>query len=77
MLMKQSKKIIATTRMAWACILLFGCALAYADSTGEILKASPEQHDFGTIPEGDPAVAKAIIENISGSPVEITNVRTS
>lgn len=75
--MKHIKTTIAIKGMAWACILVFGCALAYADSTGEILKASPEQHDFGTIPEGDPAVTKAIIENISGSPIEITNVRTS
>ncbi len=77
MLMKQSKNTMAIKGMACACILIFGCALAYADSTGDILKASPEQHDFGTIPEGDPAVTKAIIENISGSPVEITNVRTT
>ena len=75
--MKHSKTAMAIRGIAWACILIFGCVLGYADSTGEILKATPEHHDFGTVPEGDPAVAKTIIENVSGSPVEITNVRTS
>ncbi len=77
MLMKHSKTTMAIKGIAWAGILIFGCVLAYADSTGEVLKASPEQYDFGTIPEGDPAVTTAIIENVSGNPVEITNVRTS
>jgi len=74
---KHIRTAIAIRGIAWACILVFGCALAFADSPGEILKASPEHYDFGTIPEGDPAVTKAVIENISGSPIEITNVRTS
>ena len=68
---------MAVSGIACACILVFGSALACGGSPGEVLKASPEQHDFGTIPEGDPAVTTAIIENISGSPIEITNVRTS
>ena len=68
---------MAIKGLALACILIFGSSLAYGGETGEVLKASPEQFDFGTIPEGDPAVTTAIIENISGSPIEITNVRTS
>ncbi len=68
---------MAIMATAWACTLVFGFALAYGGSTGEVLIATPDQHDFGTIPEGDPAVTKAIIENVSDAPVEITNVRTS
>lgn len=77
MLMKHSKTTAAIKGIAWACILIFWSALAYGGDTGDVLKAAPEQFDFGTIPEGDPAVTKAIIENISGNPIEITNVRTS
>jgi len=65
------KAIIST------CFLIFGFALAYGDSTGEILKATPEQFDFGAIPEGEPAVATAVVENVGDAPVEITNLRTT
>ncbi len=74
---KHPKTAMAIKRIALACILIFGPALAHSDSTGEVLRAAPEQFDFGTIPEGEPASTTAIIENVSGNPIEITNVRTS
>jgi len=43
----------------------------------EVLKATPGQVDFGTIDEGQPAIATVKIENVGSAPVEITGVRTS
>ena len=77
MSMKLGKSRTVFRAIASTCFLIFGLALAYGGSTGEILKATPEQLDFGKIPEGEPAVATAIVENVGDSPVEITNVRTS
>ncbi len=57
---------------AWMCALVFGIFPAYAIAAGEILKATPEQFDFGAIPEGEPAVVVASVENIGDAPVEIT-----
>ena len=74
---KNGKAAMAIKALTWTCVLIFGLALAYGTSTVEVLKATPEQVDFGTIPEGEPAVATASIENVSDSPVEITNVRTT
>ena len=83
MLMKHGKTTAPIKGVVWICALIVGLSFtyvtskAYSASTEEVLKITPEQHDFGTIPEGDPAVTTAIIENIGDSPVEITNVRTS
>lgn len=77
MTLKCLKTAGAIKGIMWACTLIFGLALTYGGSTGEVIKATPEQHDFGTIPEGDPAITTAIIENVGDSPVEITNVRTT
>ena len=77
MLIKHSKTTIAIKGITCVCALIFGLALAYGGSTGEVIKATPEQFDFGTIPEGDPAVTTAIIENVGDVTVEITNVRTT
>lgn len=59
------------------CALAMGTVSVYGFSEETILKPTPESFDFGTIPEGPPAVAVASIENTSGVPVEITNVTTS
>jgi hypothetical protein len=74
---KYGKAAMAAKGITWAVVLVFGLALAYGNPDGEILKASPEQFDFGAIPEGEPAVATTSIENVGDSPVEITNVRTT
>ena len=62
---------------ALACALAMGLSLVYGVSPGEVLKATPDHQDFGEIPEGEPAVATSIIENVGSAPVEITNVRTN
>jgi hypothetical protein len=77
MFMKRGKSRTAIRAITSTCFLIFGFALAHGGSTGEILKATPEQLDFGAIPEGEPAVATAFVENVGDSPVEITNVRTT
>ena len=65
------------------CIAIFLCAFVmglvsiYGFSEEVILKPTPESFDFGTIPEGPPAVAVVSIENTSDAPIEITNVTTS
>ena len=59
------------------CAFAMGHASVYGVSNEAVLKATPDQFSFGTIPEGEPAVTVASVENISGAPVEITNVRTS
>jgi hypothetical protein len=77
MFMNHGKAGTAIKAITSTCFLIFGFALAYGGSTGEILKATPEQLDFGAIPEGEPAIAAAVVENVGDSPVEITNVRTT
>jgi hypothetical protein len=56
---------------------LAGFIMAYGGDTGEVLKITPAQFDFGTVDEGNAATATATVENIGGTRVEITNVRTS
>lgn len=75
--MKYEKATLAIKGIAWTCVLIFGLSFAYGASEGDVLKATPESFDFGAVPEGDPAVATASIENVGDVPVEITNVRTS
>jgi hypothetical protein len=59
------------------CALALGPVSVFGFSEEAILKPTPESFDFGTIPEGPPAVTVASIENTSGVPVEITNLTTS
>ena len=59
------------------CAALMGLSFAQGAQTGETLKATPTLVDFGTIDEGQAAVATAKIENVGSAPVEITGVRTS
>jgi hypothetical protein len=58
-------------------MLILGLSLAYGNEKAEILKATPDHHDFGTIDEGQPAAITVIIQNVGNTPVEITNVKTS
>jgi len=51
--------------------------LAQGISMGQVLKATPDHFDFGTLNEGSPAAVTVEIENTGSEPVEITNVRTS
>jgi hypothetical protein len=59
------------------CLLILGLSVAYGNESAEILKATPDNHDFGTIDEGQPAAITVIVQNVGTAPVEITNVKTS
>jgi hypothetical protein len=63
--------------IACICALVVGLSPAYGDTAGEILKATPNQVEIGTVPEGEKIVSTAIVQNIGSAPVEVTNVRTS
>jgi hypothetical protein len=75
--MKFEKTTMAGRRTVWACALIVGLFFAYSNASGESLKATPEQFDFGAVAEGEAAVVTTIIQNVGSTPVEITNVRTS
>jgi hypothetical protein len=75
--MNFKKTRVAVGSLAGISVFLIGLSFAYGISTGEGLKASPEQFDFGTIAEGTPAVASATIQNIGKMPVAIINLRTN
>ena len=61
----------------WAGVVIVMLFLAQGISMGEVLKATPEHVEFGTLDEGVNAVATVEIENTGRTTVEITNVRTS
>ncbi len=75
--MKRGKTIIAAGSILWIAALMTGVSLSSDDSTGEVLKATPEQFDAGTVAEGKKVEVTSIIQNVGKTPVEITNVRTS
>jgi hypothetical protein len=63
--------------LAWMCTVIFGLSLVYGSESEEILIATPNHYDFGTIDEGQPAAITAVVQNVGSAPVEITNVKTS
>jgi hypothetical protein len=71
------KTTLVAGSLVWICTLVMGLSLAQGDTTGEILKATPNQVEIGTVAEGEKVVATAVIQNTGDTPVEITNVRTS
>jgi hypothetical protein len=75
--MKFGKATVATAIVLWIGTLVIGLSLAYGDSAGEILKATPEQFDAGTVAEGKTIEVTTSIQNIGSTMVEITNVMTS
>ena len=58
-------------------VIFAGFLSVYAGETQQVLRITPEEYDFGTINEGDPAIVTATVENVGSASVEITNVRTS
>lgn len=68
------KRMVVTGIMA---VLLCGALPVHAAEQKNSLKITPEQFDFGTVDEGAPAIATAVVENRSGVDIEITNVRTN
>jgi hypothetical protein len=75
--MKCGKATVAAGSVVWIGTLIIGLSLACGNSTAEILKATPEQFDAGTVAEGKTIEVTTSIQNIGSTPVEITNVRTS
>jgi hypothetical protein len=75
--MKHKKNTTAARGFLWICALVVGLSFAYGDAGEAVLKATPDQYDFGTIAEEQNAVFTTIIQNVGSAPLEITNVRTS
>jgi hypothetical protein len=75
--MKYERTKMTWRGAAWMGVALISLFLSQGASAGEVLKATPNHVEFGTINEGENAVATVEIENIGDVPVEITNVRTS
>ena len=75
--MKDWKAMVGGGTILCIATLMMGLSLASDDSTGEYLKATPEQLDVGTVPEGKKVEVTTTIQNVWNSQVEITNVRTS
>jgi hypothetical protein len=61
----------------WICLVIFGLSLVYGSESEEIIIATPDHYDFGTIDEGQPAEVTAVVQNVGKTPVEITNIKTS
>ena len=75
--MKCKKAMWTAGDILWIATMMIGLALASDDSTGEFLKATPDQFDAGTVAEGKKVEVTATVQNVGTTPVEITNVRTS
>jgi hypothetical protein len=75
--MKGWKAMVGAGSILWIATLMIGLSLASDDSTVEYLKATPEQLDVGTVPEGKKVEVTTTIQNVWNAQVEITNVRTS
>ena len=75
--MKRGKDALKAVGVAVMCMLFIGLSLVYGSPAGEILIATPDQYDSGTVAEGKPVVVTTSIQNIGSTPIEITNVRTS
>jgi hypothetical protein len=58
-------------------LVAFTLTVAQGMALAGALKATPEHFEFGDLKEGEPAKITVEVENTSGAPVEITNVRTS
>jgi hypothetical protein len=75
--MKCGKAISAIGRMLCAGLLFAGLSVAYGHAADGFLKATPEQVDTGTVPEGKTVEVTVSIQNTWNAPIEITSVRTS
>jgi len=75
--MKSGEAMLAAGSILWIAALMIGMSLASGDSAGEVLKATPDQFDAGTVAEGKKVEVTSIIQNVGKTQVEITNVRTN
>ena len=69
--------MLAAGSILWIATVMIGLSLASDDSAGEVLKATPDQFDAGTVAEGKKVEVTSTIQNVGKTQVEITNVRTS
>ena len=70
-------KTMKTVPKYAAFLVVFALTVAQGMAIAGALKATPDHFEFGDLKEGEPAKITVEIENTSGVPVEITNVRTS
>ncbi len=75
--MKGGKAMSALGRVLWVGLIFAGLSCAYGTAAEGFLKATPEQLDTGTVPEGKTIEVVVSVQNVSKSPIEITSVRTS
>jgi len=75
--MKGGKARWAVGRVLCAALLAAGLSVAYSHAADGFLKATPEQVDTGTVPEGKTIEVSVSIQNTWNAPIEITGVRTS
>ena len=75
--MKCRKAMLAAGSILWIATVMIGLSLASDDSAGEVLKATPDQFDAGTVPEGKKVEVAATIQNLGSTQVQITSVKTS
>jgi hypothetical protein len=75
--MKSGKTTVAAISLLGVAVLLVGLFLAHGSESGELLKATPDRFDAGTVAEGKAVEVTASVQNVGSVPVEITNVRTS
>ncbi len=75
--MKSGKATVAASSLLGVVVLLIGLFLAYGSESGELLKATPDRFDAGTVAEGKTVEVTTSVQNVGSVSVEITNVRTS
>ena len=75
--MRYRRANAAASALLGFCILFAAFFVLNAGATGEVLTATPDHMDFGTVDEGKPVDATCIIQNNGDAPVEITNVRAN
>jgi len=75
--MRGGKAMSTMGRLLCAGLFVAGLSVAYGLAADGFLKATPEQVDTGTVPEGKTVEVTVSIENTWNAPIEITGVRTS
>jgi len=62
--MRGGRAMVAAGSILWIATIMVGLPLASDDSAGEILKATPEQFDAGTVAEGKKVEVTATVQNV-------------
>jgi hypothetical protein len=75
--MRCGKTAFIKTSVLWAGMLFAGLSFAYDNPAEGFLKATPDQMDMGSVPEGKKIEVTSVIQNVGSAPIEITSVKTS